>query len=196
MKPPQVLSDGDLKAYANEHLQYEVDMLVASAAILGHLAYKAGEGLIPWIIYNGLLNTFAIHARNLINFLYSRSRNTDRRTDIIIEDYVTPSLLASILPPISPLLDQTLAKAAKQVAHLTKDRIDYEKEGKEWKFVQLTQEILGILKVVVPYIPDTRIGSDFKIKLSWPVIRIPTIDIQIISIGTTPVGVSLKILNQ
>jgi hypothetical protein len=195
MRLPETLSDNELKAYAGEHLRYEVDMLVSSAVILGFLSTKAAEGLIPWTIHNGLLNTFAIHARNLIGFLYSRSRNCDRPTDIVVEDYVSPSALASVLPPIPSLLDQTLVKAAKQVAHLTKDRIDFEKAGKEWMFMQLTQEILRVLGLVAPQIPDARMGSALKDKLSRGAMGIPPIDIEVLRSGSSPIGVTLRIVD-
>jgi len=74
MKPPNSLSDIQLLQYADEHLQYEIDMLIWSAGILAFLAKHTGEGYLPWAINNGLLNSYALHARNLINFLYSQSK--------------------------------------------------------------------------------------------------------------------------
>ena len=71
--------------------------------------------------------------RNLIDFLYSRSKRKDKPTDIVIEDYADEATIAQHLLPITPLLDSAIIKAHKQVAHITKERVDFEREGKEWR---------------------------------------------------------------
>lgn len=185
MKSPNSLTDDELKSYAEEHLQYEYDMLIYSAGILAFLAADRHKGLLPWTINNGLLNTFAVHARNLIDFLYARPRKKDQPTDIIIEDYVDVSALSKALLKISPLLEEALNKANKQVAHLTRERITFEKVGKEWKFIEIVQHVHKGLAAIAPHIPSSKISDSLKKKLSSTQIVIPVIDI---SVSNTPDG--------
>lgn len=194
MKPPHSLTDAELKAYAEEHLQYEVDMFIWSAGILVFLAPYKDKGYLPWAINNALLNTFAVHSRNLIDFLYSRSRRKDYATDIVIQDYVETDVLTQNLPAISALLEEALNKANQQVAHLTLKRIEYEKAGKEWKFVEVVKHVCQAFSSIAPHIPDSRISDNLKQKLSRTQIEVPVLDVSIINTPEShPIGVSLSL---
>lgn len=180
MKPPYTLSDTELIKYADEHLQYEVDMLTWSSGIMAFLAIHKEEGHLPWAMNNGLLNSCALHTRNLINFLFSRTRGNDHPTDIIVEDYIDSGIVVSSLVEISPLLEEALTKASKQVAHLSLERIKYEQAGKEWKFLDLNKQIRASLASIVPHIPSSRISNPLRQKLGQSDVRIPLVDINII----------------
>jgi len=116
-------------------------MLAFSAGILASLLPCKEKVPLSVVFINGLLNTFAVHARNLIDFLYSGSINKDYATDIIIEDYVDKAVIDKALLKITLLLKDAQTKAHKQVAHLTMDRIQYEKAGKEWQFIEVAVHI-------------------------------------------------------
>ena len=88
-------------------------MLLWSARILAFLAKVENRGHISWTIKNALLNTFAIHARNLTLFLYPGSNRYP--TDVVIEDYINQYDLTKNLPPISKILEKVINKANKQV---------------------------------------------------------------------------------
>jgi len=175
MKPPNSLSDQELRAYADEHLQYEFDMLIWSAGILAPLAAHHDHGYLPWSLNNAVLNTFSVHARNLISFLYSRSQRKDRPTDILIEDYIDEEILEEHLPPITPLLEEAITKANKQVAHMTLERVDYEKEGKAWKFIDVANDIVAAFQSIAPHFPDPRISTELRDKLSRSGLIIPAV---------------------
>lgn len=177
MKPPHSLTDDQLKEYAENHLQYEVDMLIWSAGVLGFLGVHKREGHLPWAINNGLLTTFAAHARNVIGFLYSHSQGKDYKTDIVIEDYVDKSTVAKALPPISPLLREAQTKADKQAAHLTMKRIEYEKAGKGWEFAEIVEDLQQAFASIAPHIPSSRITDGLRQKLSRMKSEIPIVDI-------------------
>jgi hypothetical protein len=178
MRSPYSLTDDELKAYAEEHLQYEVDMLTWSAGVLAFLASHKDKGALPLVINNGLLNTFGVHARTLIDFIYSRSRKSDHPSDIIIEDFIDEATLKNNLSGISPLLNKTLHKANKQIAHLTINRIEYGEVGKEWKFIEVAQHICQALASIAPCIPSSRISDNLKQKISRQ-LEIPKVDISI-----------------
>jgi len=193
VKPPHSLTDGELKAYAEEHLQYEVDMLTWAAGTLAFFAPHKDKGLIPWTINNALVESFASHARNLIDFLYSRSCRKDYDTDIVIQDYVAADVLAEVLPEISTLLYEALIKANKQVAHLTLDRIKYEKAGKEWEFIEIVRHIYQAFASIAPHIPNSKISDELRQKLSKTQVVIHIVDVSIINApDSRPIGVSLS----
>lgn len=177
MKYPHSLSDDDLKDYAEKHLQDEVEMLTWSVGILAFLAKKKNVSPLPWALSNGVLNTFAIHARNLIEFLYSRLKGKDFTTDIIIQDYVDERDISLHLITISPLLEEALIKANKQVAHLSMERIDYERLGKRWKFIEVIGHIRHAFASIAPYIPSQKMSKKLRDKLSASSVEVPVVDI-------------------
>jgi hypothetical protein len=161
MKLPNSLSDQELLTYADEHIDYEINMLVRTVAIMGSLVAVVEKGDIAKTCNNAFLSSFSMHARNLIDFLYLRSLRKDRPTDIIVQDYIDEISLVNHLPPITPLLEQTKTKADKQVAHLTFDRIAYEKSGKGWNFVQIATDIMKAFRAIAPVFPEARVSDSF-----------------------------------
>jgi hypothetical protein len=175
MKPPKSLSDEELMDYADHHIIYELEMLRWTTAVMGSLAPVREEGQLAWACNNALLNSFSIHARNLIDFLYLRSLGGDRPTDIIVQDYIDEETLTHHLPPITSLLRQAKRKADKQAVHLTLDRVAYEKSGKEWSFVQIVADIMGAFRAIAPVFPETRTSESFRQLISQPRFLIPDV---------------------
>lgn len=181
MKPPHTLTDSALVDYADDHLQYEFDMLAFSTGILVSLASNNKDGFLSMTIKNGLLNSYSLHARNLINFLFSHSQGHDRPTDIIIEDYLEKGDLVRSYISISPLLDEALIKSNKQVAHLTMERIQYEQAGKEWKFIELNKQIYKALNMIIPHVPENRLSKDLRQKFCQNSFHFPIVDIDAVN---------------
>ena len=152
-------------------------MLIWSAGIMAFLFAQKETSMIAWALNNGVLNTFAIHARNLIKFLYSNGKGEDHSTDIIIQDYATEVDIDNHLKPISSSFEIVLTKANKQVAHLTKERIEYEKKGKEWNFMEIALEICTSFASIVAYIPSTKMSATLKGKLSKTSMLIPALEV-------------------
>ena len=197
MEHPNSLSDSELLQYADENLQYEIDMLTWSAGLLAFLASNKTKGHLPWVINNGLLNSFALHARNLVNFLHSWSKGKDFPADIVLEDFVDAATIASYPPVISPLLEEVLTKANKQVAHLSMERIQYEQTGKEWMFIEIAKQILKAFASIAPHIPSSRLSDSLRQKLTRSDFRIPIVDISTAKLPSgahTSVTFSLRIL--
>jgi len=175
MKPPNSLTDEDLLAYADRHLKYEIDMLIWAAGIMRTLAPVRDQGLLAWACNNALLNSFSMHARNLIDFLYLCSLGKDRPTDIIVQDYIDDRTLSKHLPQMTCPLQEAKRKADKQVAHLTLDRIQYQKSGKEWPFGQMAVDIMEAFRAIAPDFPETRSSDSFRGLISRPRLIIPPV---------------------
>ena len=187
------LSDSELKSYAEDHIQYEFDMLLWSARILYYLSSMNDKGYISWVIHDSLLNSFSIHARNLTEFLYFGDKPNRKSSDVVIENYMEKSILFQHRPPISKLLDTVITKSNKQVAHLTTNRIQYELEGKGWNFLEIVMEIKGIFSKIASFIPDERISENLKEKFSEEELDIPIIQVKVINnINNFPIGLEIK----
>lgn len=195
MKAPYSIADKELKDYSDQHLKYELDMLIWCTGLLLPLIDVKGNGYIPWAVNNAVMNSYSIHARNLIDFLYLRSLGKDRKTDIIVEDFIEPSKLAENLPPISPLLEETKRKADKQVAHLTTDRIQFEEKGKEWKFVEIAFKILNTFNKISTLFPPERTGDTFFSLISNKQLIVPLVKAEVVQNKQfTYIGVTMRLV--
>lgn len=188
------LSNLDLKEYAETHIQYEYDMLLWSAKLLAFYNPENNRGHIGWTVHNALLNTFSIHARNFVKFLYPGEKNNRHSSDISIENYLDKTTITRLRPQISEALSLVITKANKQVAHLTTERIEYEKKGKGWKFLEIATEIIYILSTVTPAIPDEKISIELKNKISRKIFKSPYIAINLLKNDINlPYGLEIKI---
>jgi len=186
------LTDIELKNYAENHIRYEHEMLLWSARILAFLGKVKVRGFIAWTIKNALLNTFGIHARNLTLFLYPG--NSKQPTDVAIDNYISSTDLINNLTPISKNLEKVKEKANKQVAHLTTNRIEYEKKGKEWEFLKIANEIKTIFAKIASCIPGEKISNEFKRTLADVKFESPIIEAKIVeNQKEIPIGLEIKI---
>jgi hypothetical protein len=149
MKHPLHFSDDELSLYADRHIAYEVDMLRWAASILHPLtAYpfvaEEPRGAVAEALGNVALESFAMHTRNLIDFLYLRSHyRNDRPSDVILEDYLAPDALSDALPAITPLLADAKTKADKQIAHLASDRLHYGPFDRSWMYTLIFADLIA-----------------------------------------------------
>lgn len=175
MKTPYSLSDSELREYSDHHLKYELEMLLWCTAILNSLAETRKAGALPLAINNAVMNSFSMHARNLIDFLYLRSLGKDRGEDIIIEDFIELSQLANCLPVMTPLLEEAKHKTDKQVAHLSKNRIQYEQVGKEWMVSDIVLDLIKAFHATSGRFPPERTGESFLALISKDHLLMPLI---------------------
>jgi hypothetical protein len=180
--------------YADAHVKYEYRMLIVTTGILRAMSGEPPVDDITWAVKNGLLNTFAVHARTLIDFLYSRVDGKDKPTDVIVQDYVDEAVVAQRLAPKTSLLKDAVFKAGKQVAHLTKERMDYEREGKQWLFMDIALDIASAFRSVAPYVGPTRMSNQLRSTLERDSVEFPQVDVRrILSSGDVPCGLSLAL---
>ena len=118
---------------ALEHLNYEIDMLRGTTELL-----KTG-GTGNRILSNACIESFTIHARALMHFLYPVS---ERDSDVLAADFFDDAGYWLKNRPEEP---KEFAKARdrvnKEIAHLTYDRQLVTPERKKWNSA-LGNEIL------------------------------------------------------
>ncbi len=100
----QPLNNGGLLEYSGEHLFYEVQMLLGVEAFLGRFERGA--------VHNAMVEAFAIHLRNLIDFLYPKKSPWD--TDVIAADFFDD---AAARERTRPALSKPLKRGRKASRH-------------------------------------------------------------------------------
>ncbi len=159
MKGGTRLDDSELRQYAENHLAREVEMLrwtgsFLSAFTTATLSSERIAGDIAQAFRESSVESFAMHARNLIDFLYLRNHyGRDRSNDIVIEDYVGNDAVANRLVPITQLLIDARTKADKLIAHLATERETFGYYQKSWMFSQIAVDLLAALRSVVHDVP-------------------------------------------
>jgi len=139
---------------SSNHLFYEVWMLTSLAN--GIASGIPGQGPIA----NALLESFIIHIRAVIDFLYA---DRPQANDVIAEDFFnTPEQWTKIRPMLSSLLSQAKRRAGKEVAHLTYARLDVTPATKPWPFVQIADEITSVVNIFLQNVPKEELGSHWK----------------------------------
>jgi hypothetical protein len=139
---------------ASDHLHYEIWMLTSLAHGIG--TGIAGQGPIA----NALLESFVVHVRALMDFLYNDNLKPD---DVIAEDYFgNADEWKNIRPALSESLKQAKRRAGKEVAHLTYARLDVTPETKPWRFVDIANEIAAILNIFLENVPKSNLGKQWE----------------------------------
>ncbi len=153
------LSDEELAGFSDEHLQYEVGMLHGTAQALRDPP-RDQDGTIGAIIEYALLESFLIHARVLINFLYDGPKRDD---DVAAEDFFDEEeQWTEHRPAKSCLLRENRERINKALAHLTKVRVGLKPEMKQWEYWEIKNEIVGILAHFCTLVPKCRLGAEFR----------------------------------
>lgn len=114
-----------------EHLRYELDMLVRAAGLVEKYnpeKAKTDEGR---IIGNALIESFAIHARNLKEFFFHSPKDDGARAEHFFRDPETWKSNRGTMPHDLKVVDQM---ANKQISHLTYARTALSESEYRWNF--------------------------------------------------------------
>lgn len=112
-----------------------------------------------WATRNALIECFAVHARVLLDFLYSPRHKPD---DVIAEDFFDyGSTWLQQRPEKSQLLTTIHKRVGKEVAHLTYARLAVTPEEKHWQFIDIANEIGVVLQEFLRMVPKYRMSDPF-----------------------------------
>lgn len=125
MLSPLSMTGLQLIAFSALHLHYEIDMLGRIARGVPPLR----EQPIYAVDRNVLVESYAIHLRNLVHFLYSDPKGDDVCAVHYVRDPVKWRVARG---PIPPVLAQARERTGKQIAHLTARRYEDETTEKTW----------------------------------------------------------------
>lgn len=130
-RPIEEFSDDELREYAREHVLYEITHFVRATQAIE----AASVGLFPM---NFAVEVFALHLRNLLDFLAPRSaRRTDACAANFYKEWDEPDL--------NVYLREARWMADKHVAHLTSDRTS-DIDLKTWAVEPIVYSLAPIIR--------------------------------------------------
>jgi hypothetical protein len=144
-------TDDELKE-ASGHLFYEYDMLRQTAReldALGDIRIRIDGGEALRVRRNALVESFAVHARNLTVFLGWHPSNHDE--DVLAKHYVkgfAPKV------PDDPWLSELYASACTRIVHLSYARSKVDPLKKDWPIRDIVEaigdDLERLMKLVAP----------------------------------------------
>jgi len=142
----------DLKK-ASEHLHYELGMLNSVAQAMAMNFVGAG------VLNNAMLESFTIHVRGLIFFLFPENTKLD---DVLANHYVVDvAAYEAARGPKSNILKKAQSRAAKEVAHLTYERLKVTAEIKPWAFIEIATEVNRVVKIFLQYADQSKLSESW-----------------------------------
>jgi hypothetical protein len=168
-------SDSDLSKLSGEHLYHEIKMIFGTAKALN-------QPLSDDVVKSALIESFATHTRNLIDFFYLNNPKSD---DLIASQFIADHQRTSWksgLPSITLLLTDAKTRANKEIAHLTERRIAGTPPQKEWPIPLILNEITDLLRFFVTNASPLRLHSSVKTL----VLSLIAVDSQPLSLPATP----------
>jgi len=142
------LTQAELLRYSDEHLLHEFNMLWQTAAALSNST--------PGLLTSALIESFAIHARNLIEFLCTHPEDGYVAAEHFFDD---PGEWPTNMPPT---LGRLYGRASAEVSHLTTNRQSGTPPQKDWDIAAAIGEIEPIAKDFATRASDKRLGPKVR----------------------------------
>ncbi len=146
-------NNDELKA-ASDHVHYEIQMLRGTMALLASRAIGTS------VLSNALIESFTIHARALMHFLYPK---LPQDSDVLAEDFFEDASTWMAARPDEPAAFGTArGRVNKEIAHITYDRQLVTPELKGWDFITLGNAILEVVQVFLRTVSQHLLGSRWQ----------------------------------
>ena len=127
-----------LRKFSQEHLYYEIAMLYGVVESLA-------AGVEDPCFYNALLESFVVHASNLLDFFYKPAvRPDDAKAAHYMSD---PQAWKALLPPYEKYFKQFDMKRNKRVTHLSYKRLEVEPGDRKWHSAKVTKELRRLVDI-------------------------------------------------
>jgi hypothetical protein len=157
--PTTTRTQDDLKK-ASEHLHYEWDMLNYVAQAMVERRHGKAPGNEHAVLSNAMIESFAVHVRNLIFFLFAEKAKPD---DVLATHFVSdPAAFTTARGVKSEILKKAQSRAAKEVAHLTYERLKVTAETKAWRFVEIATEVHRVMKIFLQHADQSKLSETWK----------------------------------
>jgi len=131
---------------ASGDVKYEIDMFHWTADLISKPSFSQP-------IRNALIESFAIHVRNLFIFFYGNNK-LRRNDDIVAEDYSINKKEFRTHRTKKANLNYLTKRVAKQVAHLTYHRAVYNKKTKPWKITDILTKMNKTIDAFINSLPE------------------------------------------
>jgi hypothetical protein len=132
------MTDQELLKYAGDHVAYEIGMCAHAALLLRAMGSERT------IITNVVIEAYALHLRNLIEFVYWKPIRDDVNAVHYVRD---KSEWLNARGEVSAFLGGVKDRADKQVAHLTEKRYAADVPEKRWEPITEIRALLPGLRL-------------------------------------------------
>jgi hypothetical protein len=145
---------------ASQHYHYELELFKDLTRLMKTGPFESPPSFKPSLINDALLESYAIHLRNLIDFFYTHIEGDDKTKglaipkpeDMIAEDFFdSPDEWRNLRPKITDELKAARIRAHREIVHLTYHRIGISDKQKQWWFVELHDQIVLIDKIFLAW---------------------------------------------
>jgi hypothetical protein len=152
----------------SEHVLYECEMLEAVVALLGGAALNRLDGRTNVAVENALVESFGMHVRALIEFLYTDSPK--RPDDGIAADLVSDvGMWTDEREAMPAALSDAKRRADKEIAHVTLSRSRLADEARTWATGQVYAQVMEVVKAFVTCVDPATVVPDWH-KRMWQTI--------------------------
>src|SRR5437763_63202 len=142
------ISDEQLQKTAHEHISYEIQMFVQSYKKLRH-------GNLDQYENNSTLETFLIHARCLLDFLYPPKNF--KPDDVLADDFfINQNTLRDALPVSLSISAYLKRRAGKEIVHLTYNRLNLTPQQKQWQPTDIHDQLTSALAIFFEKLTEER----------------------------------------
>jgi len=117
------------------------------------------------MLHNSVLESFLVHLRNLIDFLYLPKCKKD---DVLAEDYFQdPEVWLKLRPLQGNDLKKAKQRTNKLLSHLTYTRLKMAKSETQWDHISLRSEIMSRIAVFLDNVPKDLIIKQLRKTEHW-----------------------------
>ena len=109
---------------------------------------------------NAYIESFGLHARVLLDFLY----NTNGRSDdvLAVDFFDDPTEWIDSIEEKSEILEKVNPRVGKELAHLTYKRLEVTPEEKEWDRSEICKDINETVKKFLDLVSEEKITDNLK----------------------------------
>lgn len=155
--PSQLLEFSELR------LLPEIHVFFGAGRLLTRTRLNLRPGL-PWLLETTVLESFALHARALIDFFFKPK--VTWKHDALASDFFDPGEWESLRPEPGPWIELVrgprLDRVGTEIAHLRyDDTATLEGHARGWPTLQLTGAIGGVLRVFIENVPANLLCPEF-----------------------------------
>jgi hypothetical protein len=140
-----------LRRFAEKHLLYEAGMLYEVTIKLMNRHHEDDP-----VLENALLESFGVHNRNLIDFLWLD--RPMKATDAIARDWIE----GWQPPEMSERLANVKDRVGKEMVHLSYNRLDLSEDEKGWTVLGIGPEVIGAFGKFATEVPDDLVPEDWR----------------------------------
>ncbi len=142
-------------------LKYEVQMLYETSRILSSFEELYSDIEHYKTIRNALIESFTIHARLILDFLYGRRK---KPTDVIASDYFDHVKdWKEVRPKKSDKLKNINRRVGQEIAHLSIERLNV--KDKAWS-LNIAADLIHVVRIFCDSISEQKVGEEFTLYIN------------------------------